>query len=383
MSAFDHAVSSSASAREANETRDRSIARVVDVVDGAREAEARARRRAVAANITSRRVRLRVDDWGAPHRRARVSRVRARALRGTDDDDDARDDRDGAERDDEDDEGDERMIPIARVGNFTEHSTRSSSRRARAVVSQRRGNAATIALEALERAIPRVPRWAATNGDDMDAIGPAPSSIYNRTTTRVDEGVVEGVVAGRRGRCLENDGGGDDDGGEGRGRLRVDAIDAGDGGRGGRTHALELSLRSILSHETLEQSLSFVLANKLADSTLLPTQLMEIFNTVLLDDETEAGRSIREAVRRGRGGVQGARSGVRRYAHALLNFKGFHALEAHRIQHALWDRDKNSWRWRCRVASRRCFLWTFTRRRGSGKRFSSITARVSSSVRRA
>ena len=40
---------------------------------------------------------------------------------------------------------------------------------------------------------------------------------------------------------------------------------------------------SILSHETLEQSLSFVLANKLADSTLLPTQLMEIFNTVLLD----------------------------------------------------------------------------------------------------
>ena len=26
------------------------------------------------------------------------------------------------------------------------------------------------------------------------------------------------------------------------------------------------------------------------------------------------------------------------YAHALLNFKGFHALEAHRIQHALWDR---------------------------------------------
>ena len=91
MSAFDHAVSSSASAREANETRDRSIARVVDVVDGATEAEARARRRAVAANITSRRVRLRVDEWGAPHRRARglVESARER-FRGTDDDDDAR-----------------------------------------------------------------------------------------------------------------------------------------------------------------------------------------------------------------------------------------------------------------------------------------------------
>ena len=32
---------------------------------------------------------------------------------------------------------------------------------------------------------------------------------------------------------------------------------------------------SVLSHETLEQALSFVLANRLADSTLLPTQLME------------------------------------------------------------------------------------------------------------
>ena len=39
---------------------------------------------------------------------------------------------------------------------------------------------------------------------------------------------------------------------------------------------------SVLSHDTLEQALSFVLANRLADSTLLPTQLMEIFNSVRL-----------------------------------------------------------------------------------------------------
>ena len=138
MSAFDHAVSSSASAREANETRDRSIARVVDVVDGAREAEARARRRAVAANITSRRVRLRVDDWGAPHRRARGLLESARErFRGTDDDDDARDDRDGAERDDEDDEGDERDDSHRARGKLHGTFDASSSRRARAVVSQR------------------------------------------------------------------------------------------------------------------------------------------------------------------------------------------------------------------------------------------------------
>ena len=95
---------------------------------------------------------------------------------------------------------------------------------------------------------------------------------------------------------------------------------------------------SILSHETLEQSLSFVLANKLADSTLLPTQLMEIFNTVLLDDETEAGRCLREAVRADVSAFKERDPACVGYAHALLNFKGFHALEAHRIQHALWNR---------------------------------------------
>ena len=42
---------------------------------------------------------------------------------------------------------------------------------------------------------------------------------------------------------------------------------------------------SILSHETLEQAISFVLANRLADSTLLPTQLMEMFNSVLFADD--------------------------------------------------------------------------------------------------
>lgn len=52
---------------------------------------------------------------------------------------------------------------------------------------------------------------------------------------------------------------------------------------------------TILSHETLEQAISFVLANRLADSTLLPTQLMETFNSVLFADD-EDGLFIRAAV---------------------------------------------------------------------------------------
>jgi serine O-acetyltransferase len=54
---------------------------------------------------------------------------------------------------------------------------------------------------------------------------------------------------------------------------------------------------SILSHGTLEQCLSFVLANRLADSVLLPTQLMEIFNSVLFADDVN-GKFVRSALRR-------------------------------------------------------------------------------------
>ena len=111
MSAFDHAVSSSASAREANETRDRSIARRRrrrrrDGGGGARETT-RGRREHHVASCSPPRRRL----GRAAQTRARFPESARERFRGTDDDDDARDDRDGAERDDEDDEGDERMIP--------------------------------------------------------------------------------------------------------------------------------------------------------------------------------------------------------------------------------------------------------------------------------
>ncbi|KAG1671705.1 hypothetical protein FOA52_007497 [Chlamydomonas sp. UWO 241] len=41
---------------------------------------------------------------------------------------------------------------------------------------------------------------------------------------------------------------------------------------------------SILAHDTFEQALAFVLANRLSNATMLPTQLFEIFHSVLRDD---------------------------------------------------------------------------------------------------
>lgn len=49
---------------------------------------------------------------------------------------------------------------------------------------------------------------------------------------------------------------------------------------------------SILAHENLEQSLGFVLANRLHNATLLATQLVDIFNEAMTND---AG--IRRAIR--------------------------------------------------------------------------------------
>lgn len=94
---------------------------------------------------------------------------------------------------------------------------------------------------------------------------------------------------------------------------------------------------SVLSHDTLEQAMSFVLANRLADSTLLPTQLMEIFNSVLFADDAE-GVFVRSALRKDICAIRERDPACSSYVHALLYLKGFHALQAHRVQHALWNR---------------------------------------------
>lgn len=49
---------------------------------------------------------------------------------------------------------------------------------------------------------------------------------------------------------------------------------------------------SILSHDCLERALGFVIANRLQNPTLLATQLIDIFNNVMMHD-SGIQRSIR------------------------------------------------------------------------------------------
>ncbi|KAG4403661.1 hypothetical protein GLYMA_01G160000v4 [Glycine max] len=92
---------------------------------------------------------------------------------------------------------------------------------------------------------------------------------------------------------------------------------------------------SILAHDCLEQALAFVVANRLQNPTLLATQLMDIFCLVILHDKA-IQRSIRLDVQ----ALKDRDPACLSYCSALLYTKGYHALQVHRVAHALWHQGR-------------------------------------------
>lgn len=92
---------------------------------------------------------------------------------------------------------------------------------------------------------------------------------------------------------------------------------------------------SILSHDCLEQALAFVLANRLQNATLLATQLMDIFQDVMMHD-----RSIQRSIRLDVQAFKDRDPACLSYSSALLYFKGYHSLQSYRVAHALWKRNR-------------------------------------------
>lgn len=94
---------------------------------------------------------------------------------------------------------------------------------------------------------------------------------------------------------------------------------------------------TILNHDTLEAALSFHLANKL-DSPALPAMLVrEVIEQALVGDVT-----ISQAVRADLLAVSERDSACCSLATPFLFFKGFHALQAYRVAHWLWQQERNS-----------------------------------------
>lgn len=92
---------------------------------------------------------------------------------------------------------------------------------------------------------------------------------------------------------------------------------------------------SILSHESFERSLAFILANRLANTTLLATELFELFYETIKSQE-----GIREAAQADLCALRERDPACRKFSQALLYFKGYHAIQTQRIAHALWKQKR-------------------------------------------
>ncbi|KAH6768124.1 serine acetyltransferase 2 [Perilla frutescens var. frutescens] len=88
---------------------------------------------------------------------------------------------------------------------------------------------------------------------------------------------------------------------------------------------------SILSHDSMESALAGYLSMKLSNSTLPSGTLYDLFGGILGGD-----REIIRAVVDDLGAVKGRDPACISFVHCFLNFKGFLAIQAHRIAHNLW-----------------------------------------------
>ncbi|QEY17032.1 serine O-acetyltransferase [Cellvibrio sp. KY-GH-1] len=94
---------------------------------------------------------------------------------------------------------------------------------------------------------------------------------------------------------------------------------------------------TILNHDSLKAALSFHLANKL-DSPALPAMLIrEVIEEAMGKDDR-----IIEAIRADLLAVSERDSACCSLVTPLLFFKGFHALQAYRVAHWLWQQGRNS-----------------------------------------
>lgn len=92
---------------------------------------------------------------------------------------------------------------------------------------------------------------------------------------------------------------------------------------------------TILNHDSLEAALSFHLASKLDSPTASALQLREVLQQALAAD---AG--IIEDVRADIVAVVDRDSACASYSTPFLYFKGFHALQTHRVAHWLWRHER-------------------------------------------
>ncbi|GFR50654.1 hypothetical protein Agub_g12903, partial [Astrephomene gubernaculifera] len=92
---------------------------------------------------------------------------------------------------------------------------------------------------------------------------------------------------------------------------------------------------TILAHNSLESTMSFLLANKLANPTMLGMQLMRLIQQAYDDDP-----GLMEAALADLQAVYDRDPACDKYSQAMLYFKGFQAVQCHRVAHWLWSKGR-------------------------------------------
>ena len=91
----------------------------------------------------------------------------------------------------------------------------------------------------------------------------------------------------------------------------------------------------VLSHQRLEDALSFILASKLGSPTVTALTLRDLMTTVFISDP-----GIIVSIRADLQAVVTRDPACRGYSTPLLYFKGYHALQSYRVAHYYWVTDR-------------------------------------------
>ena len=91
----------------------------------------------------------------------------------------------------------------------------------------------------------------------------------------------------------------------------------------------------VLNHSSLQSALSFILANKLSDDVMPAVTVRELF-----DSAFKASEEILEHASCDIMAVYERDAATTSYLPVILNLKGFHAIQVHRLAHFLWQNNR-------------------------------------------
>ncbi len=108
----------------------------------------------------------------------------------------------------------------------------------------------------------------------------------------------------------------------------------------GRAAAADDVLRAfleltVLRHERFGAALAALLAGKLAERYMPAERLEDLARTAMADDSLIAGHAVCDLV-----AIRTRDPAAQSYMTPFLYYKGFHALEWHRVAHSLWRRGR-------------------------------------------